>query len=208
LQESARSLAAKLGIELEELPRNREYATCCGYGGLMLYANQEVTQKVVGRRVGESEKDYLTYCSMCRDNFAGQGKKTYHLLDLIFGESQEQSGGRGPDYSERQANRAYLKKTLLQEIWEEIMPEEETKLRIIIPETVKKILEERMILTKEVAQVIAEAENTSAKLQLPENGRYLAYKQIAAVTYWVEYSAQEDGFIVHNAYCHRIEITM
>ncbi|MDR1702164.1 MAG: 4Fe-4S dicluster domain-containing protein [Sporomusaceae bacterium] len=206
LQESARQIAAKLGFTVEELPRNREYATCCGYGGLMLYANQEVTQKVVNRRVGESERDYLTYCAMCRDNFAGQGKKTYHLLELIFGADQERSGAPGPDYSERQANRAYLKKTLLQEIWGEKVAATDPGLNLIIPAAVKEVMAERMILTTEVAQVISAAESTNAKFHLPETGHYIAYRQIEAVTYWAEYSAQADGFLVHDAYCHRITI--
>ncbi len=37
-------------------------------------------------------------------------------------------------------------------------------------------------------------------------GHFLAYLQSENVTFWVEYSPAEDGFTVHNAYCHRMKI--
>lgn len=40
-----------------------------------------------------------------------------------------------------------------------------------------------------------------------ETGRYLAYFKPVSVTYWVEYSPQDDGYVVWNAYSHRIEIS-
>ncbi|HBC92998.1 MAG TPA: amine oxidase, partial [Pelotomaculum sp.] len=75
LQDSVRQVLKKLGHELEELPLNRDNTTCCGYGGLMIYANREVAHKVMAKRVKESATDYVAYCAMCRDNFASQEKR-------------------------------------------------------------------------------------------------------------------------------------
>jgi hypothetical protein len=67
-------------------------------------------------------------------------------------------------------------------------------------------MEERRILREDVQKVIEHAEKTGAKLFNPETGRSLASFRPAQVTYWVEYNPEGDGFRVHNAYYHRIEI--
>jgi hypothetical protein len=54
--------------------------------------------------------------------------------------------------------------------------------------------------------VISQAEHTGNKFKNMENNSYIASFKPASVTYWVEYSPQEDGFLVHNAYSHRLEI--
>jgi glutamate synthase (NADPH) small chain len=84
VQDSVRHLVGQLGYDMEELPRSRQTTTCCGFGGLMVYANRNLAKKVVARRIAESAADYVTYCAVCRDYFAAQGKPTRHLLDLIF----------------------------------------------------------------------------------------------------------------------------
>ncbi|HWR09023.1 pyridine nucleotide-disulfide oxidoreductase/dicluster-binding protein [Sporomusa sp.] len=208
LQNSVRSIIGKLGQQMEELPLNRDTTVCCGYGGLMIYANREVAHKVINRRIKESESDYLTYCVMCRDNFASQGKRVFHLLDLIFGRDLNHLAEQaGPGYSARQENRARLKTTLLREIWGERAMEAQAKFKVIIPDSVLHIMEERMILADDVARVIEHAETSGNKLKDPESGYYIAYFQPANVTYWVTYQPQDDGFVVHNAYCHRLIIT-
>jgi Fe-S oxidoreductase len=206
MQTSVRSIAVKFGCRIEELPLNRENTVCCGYGGLMLYANQAVAHKVIRRRITESESDYLAYCVMCRDNFAGQGKRVYHLLDLIFGSDRDCASQAGPGYSQRQENRATVKTSLLREVWGETVAEPHAEVKLNIPETVSRVLEDRMILAADVASVIAYAESSGNKLTDAETGCSIAYFQPASVTYWVEYLPEADGFTVRNAYCHRINI--
>lgn len=207
IQTSVRNLLGKLGYQLEELPLSREHTVCCGYGGLMLYANKEVAHKVINRRIQESELDYLTYCAMCRDNFAGQGKRSYHLLDLIFGTEGKNPAEAGPGLSERQVNRARLKQTLLEKVWGERVEEAPVNIKVNIATEVIAIMEERQILISDVAKVIEYAESTGNKLKEAAGGYYVAYYKPASVTYWVEYRPQGDEFVVRNAYCHRIEIT-
>ncbi len=207
LHDSVRNIMSNLGYSIEELPRSREKTICCGYGGLMIFANREVAHKEINRRISESQADYLTYCSMCRDNFAGQGKTSYHILDLILGNERDCSEYKVPGYSDRRENRARLKRSLLGEIWGEVMDEPHTDIKLIINDDVRKIMEDRMILDSDVINVIGHAESTGDKFVNTDNSHYIAFFKPASVTYWVEYSIQDNGFLVYNTYCHRLNIT-
>lgn len=207
LQQSIRNILHKLGHRVEELKNSHEVTECCGYGGLMLFANKEIAHKMINKRINESNHDYLTYCAMCRDNFANQGKQTYHLLDLVFSiAGSDLAGQKGPGYSDRQENRARLKTTLLKEVWGESVDKEECRITLIIPENVKYLMEDRMILKDDLTKVIEHAESTGNKFKNIEKDTYIAYLKPVSVTYWVEYSLQEYGVVVHNAYSHRLEI--
>ncbi len=207
VQDSVRSLLGKLGLQIEETESSREYTSCCGYGGLMSFANPEIAHKTVQRRIDESAADYVAYCAMCRDNFATSGKRTFHLLDLIWGETDGNSATRpAPDYSTRRENRIRLKKRLLQEVWQEMVGEEPIPMRLELSDTVRKLMEQRMILADDVRQVISHAEASGEKMLNQETGRQVARFRPGCVTYWVEYTTNEAGFIVHNAYSHRMSV--
>ena len=120
VQASVRSIVRKLGLEISELPLSRDKTECCGFGGLMYFANRDLADKVVERRISETNTDLLTYCAVCCDHFRSGGKPNWHLLDLIF--SQGKIGDmqlRSPDYSQRRENRIRLKNSLLSEFWSE-----------------------------------------------------------------------------------------
>ncbi|MBK8900940.1 MAG: FAD-dependent oxidoreductase [Anaerolineaceae bacterium] len=210
VQDSVRHLVDQLGYEVEELPRSRETTTCCGFGGLMVYANRDLAKKVVARRIAESPADYVTYCAVCRDYFAAQGKPTRHLLDLIFGSTT--NGERGPGFSQKHENRARLKRQLLQERWSETVngQEEYTSIRLNLSDEVLAVMEDRLILVEDVQQVIAFAERSGQKLLSPQSGHFLAQYRPNAVTYWVEYlpdgDGAGDGYTVFNAYSHRMDV--
>ncbi len=207
LHESVRRVLQKLGHQVVELQYGRDATQCCGYGGLMSFANPELAKEVRQRRVKESDADYLAYCAMCRDNFAREGKRVFHLLDLLFGPDELTGAEKGPGFSRRQENRARLKKTLLKELWGETVPEEENGIELIISEGVQEILEERMILEADLKIVIGEAESTGRKFKNTARNTFIAYSRPVSVTYWVEYSREGDRFRVHNAYSHRLEIS-
>ncbi len=116
IHQSVRRILQRLGYEISELPLSRDRTECCGYGGLMYFANRDLAEKVMQRRIAESPHEYLAYCAMCRDHFRSKGKPTWHLLDLIFGPTdRDNASQRGPDYSRRRENRARLKNSLLKE---------------------------------------------------------------------------------------------
>jgi glutamate synthase (NADPH/NADH) small chain len=211
IQDSVRRILDRLGYQVEELPLSREKTECCSYGGLMWLANRPLAKAVVQRRIAESSLDYVTYCAMCRDLFAAQGKRSLHLLDLLFEADPESRAMRaGPGYSQRHENRARLKRKLIKKVWGEEMPglQDYDKIMLNIPADVQSRMEERLILVEDIQQVIAHAESTGKKLMNPKTGHFLAYHRPGNVTYWVEYSPtpKGDGFAVHNAYSHRMLI--
>lgn len=209
VQDAVRSLLHKMGGEVEELPLNREKTECCSYGGLMWLANRPVADKVVQRRISESPRDYVTYCVMCRDLFSRWGKRTLHLLDLIFGDTQIDHAAALPvGYSQRHENRARLKEKLMREVWSEEMPEKQAfeSIQLILPEDVQRMIEDRLILVEDIQKVIEYAERTGKRMLNASSGHTLAYYKPTSVTYWVEYTKQDDAFVIHKAYSHRMEI--
>jgi glutamate synthase (NADPH) small chain len=207
VHESVRSILQKLGYDIRELPLSRNKTECCGFGGLMYFANRDLAEKVIERRISESPHQYLAYCAMCRDHFSARGKPTWHLLDLIFGPGDPEKGAqKGPDYSERRENRARLKNSLLKELWGEDVAAGQETINLEISPTVRELMDQRMILTEDIRQVIDWAEKTGNKLLKRESGHFLAHYAPTTVTYWVEYSPAGNGFVVYNAYSHRMEI--
>lgn len=210
IQEAVRHILTKLGCEIEELPYSKERTKCCGFGGLTSFANPELGKTIVKDRINESTADYVAYCAMCRDNFASQGKRTVHLLDLVFGTDLEEAAVRpSVGFSYRHENRAKLKRSMLHSFWKETFLKKDVaylKVNLQLNETVLKIMEDRRILSEDIQQVIELAERTGRKFINPNNGHSLASFRPVKVTYWVEYKPREQDFLVLNVYSHRMEI--
>ncbi len=156
------------------------------------------------------DNDYLAYCAMCRDNLAAAGKRTAHLLELIFpNDDGADPASRGAiTWSERRENRALVKENILRgfgEMGNVVSAEHEAIKVLMTPEVFRKI-DRRRILKDDIRKVINLAEKTGKKLINKETGNFLAYFQPENVTFWVEYSVDGDDFRVHNAYCHRMKI--
>jgi NADPH-dependent glutamate synthase beta subunit-like oxidoreductase len=210
IQDSVRSILTKMGGEIQELELSREKTECCSFGGAMWLANKPVAEKVVQRRINESQLDYVTYCAMCRNFFARRGKRTTHIFDYIFGETKTDLAlAPAVGFSQNHENRARLKEKLLKELWSETMPEQAAfeSIRLVLPDDVQKQVEDRLILVEDMQKVIENAERTGKRMFNNSTQHYLAYFKPASVTYWVEYTPQADGsFLIHKAYSHRMEI--
>ncbi len=214
IQDSARRILGRLGYQVEELPLNREQTECCSFGGEMWLANPDLAKDVVRRRIAASATDFVTYCAVCRDFFAAHGKRTLHLLDLLYGQDLDGRAQRpAPGWSQRHENRVRLKRRLLREVWGEEVSEEASyeAIQLVIPPGVQEQMEKRLILVEDIQQVIEHAERTGARFQNRANGHFLAGHKPASVTYWVEYTpeAREGGqrrFVIHNAYSHRMVV--
>jgi glutamate synthase (NADPH/NADH) small chain len=210
IHDSIRHLVDAMGYEIDELEASREKTSCCSYGGHTWLANRDLSTRIIERRIAENDADYVTYCAMCRDFFAAKGKRTLHVLDLIFESDVDGRAERiGPGYSQRHENRARLKRRMLKEIWGETMAGDERHEMITLRMTneVTARLDERLILIEDIQRVIEYAERTGRRLSHRDTGHFLAYHKPDAVTYWVEYLPTGDGaFEVFNAYSHRMEI--
>jgi hypothetical protein len=97
---------------------------------------------------------------------------------------------------------------LLKEVWGEAMDGQQDyeTIQLVVADHLRVQLEERLILTEDIQRVIEYAERTGRKLLNPRSGRFLARYRPGAVTYWVEYTPQQDAFVIHNAYSHRMAI--
>jgi hypothetical protein len=205
-----RQLTKQAGIAVEELALGRDNTECCGFGGLMRNANPDLAGDVVRRRADRSDTDYLAYCAMCRDNLAAAGKRVVHLLDLFFPDSRQEDPALRPrpDWTRRQENRARLKARLMEQLWNEVPdnmePHQSIKLDIA-PEVAER-LDQRRILVEDLQRVIQHAEATGERLIHPQSGHYKAAYAPFKVTFWVEYSPAQEGYVVHNAYAHRMEV--
>jgi hypothetical protein len=80
------------------------------------------------------------------------------------------------------------------------------RIRLEISEEVERLMEARQILKEDVQKTIHHAETTGEKFIHPDTGRSLASLRPDRVTYWVEYSQGDEGFRVHTAYFHRMEM--
>jgi hypothetical protein len=211
IHETVRRVLRRLGVSVEELRLSREKTECCGFGGLMGNANPGLAKEVLARRANESTLDYVTYCAVCRDNLASAGKRTMHLLDLIFPDPKERdpASRKRPGWSQRQENRATLRNLMLEQFWGEGGGEMEEHRSIVLhlsPE-VQKLLEERRILVEDVQKVIGHAQKSGIRFIHPRSGHMKASFKPYKVTFWVEYSPSGDGYIVHDAYTHRMDVT-
>ena len=209
IYDGIRDIVKKLEYDITEPHYTKEQTQCCGYGGLSYFANKEFTNFATDRRIQEEEGDYLAYCAMCRDLFVSRGKKTLHILDLVFGEDMEGlSIKKGPTLSERRNNRLKLKIYILHRFWGENMDlkEEYEDIQLIIDKEVRSLMKERLILEGDIKKVIGMGEKSNNRFFNPENGHCLAFRRIVNVTYWVEYEKLGDSFRVITAYSHRMDV--
>ena len=145
---------------------------------------------------------------MCRDRFAGQGQRSVHVLDLLFGEDYDARAlRRGPALTQRSAQRELLRERLLAGVWREgAVAGAAWREELVLAPEVEELLEERFVRPEEVHQVIVLAQATGRRFVDPSTGHLLASRTIGAVTYWAEYVPEGDRFRVLSAYSHRIEL--
>ncbi len=209
LRAAVRSICDKLGLDVVEHDYNGELTDCCGYGGLMQFANQPLGRKAAVVKAERSEQAGLAYCAMCRDNLAATGLPVAHLLDYIFPEAGvEPLDRKDPGFSGRHENRARLKEQLLVSLWGEAAgPDpDHQNVRLLLSEEVLELLNNRHILAEDLQKVIFHAEQTGKHLINPDNKHRLAGFKPVRVTYWVEYEPTENGYVIHNGYSHRMQL--
>lgn len=209
VQDAVRNILDDAKTQYEELELGREKTECCGFGGLLQNANPDLAREIVRRRAAQSERDYLTYCAMCRDSLAATGKRVIHILDLFFPSGPDDPAtAPGVGWSDRRENRIRLKEKLLKEIWGEGLDlmEEHQSIKLIVKPEIRELLERRRILFEDVQQVIHHVQKTGDCLINQDTGRHKASFKPRNVVFWVEYTPAGDGYEIHNAYTHRMDV--
>ena len=210
VQDSVRNMVTDMGYQIKELMYSRDKTKCCGYGGMVFYANREQTKNFIDDRIRESKEDLIVYCAMCKDLFANAGKRTYHILDLIFAENPEMYAMKKmPGLSDRRANRAGLKRKLLRELWNESADEsaKDKAQGLSIPQTILDIMEERLILLEDVEDVLEYSRRSGQRFFNTQDNSFLAGFRKKNVTYWARWTEKEDGAHIINVYSHRMAVS-
>lgn len=201
-QEAVRSLAAMIGCELIDTPFSRDRSPCCGYGGLTMYTNRDLAHEMAVKCLERSELPYISYCMACRDRFAREGRESLHILELAYGIDS----GSPPDISEKRYNRLSLKQGLLSELWGEKIEEEKLDYSIVYTAEALALMDDRMILKSDVAEVIRSCRETGESVLDRETGLLTARHRLGNVTFWVVYSVKDNEYTIHRAYSHRMII--
>lgn len=201
-QRAVRELAEKLGCELIDTPYSGEETMCCGYGGLAGYANRELAGEMTELCLSLSDAPYISYCMACRDRFARKGRESRHILELVYGTD----AGDPPDISEKRYNRLTLKRELLSELWGETMTDTKTDFTIEYTDEARRLMEDRMILTDDVEQVLKSVHESGEAIFDEESGLTIANCRLGNVTFWVKFTETEGGYLVHRAYSHRMTV--
>lgn len=204
---AVRSMLSRLGVPWKELEYSGEKAECCGFGGLMALVDPPLGHTVARRRAAESRRDYLASCAMCRDRLYTAGKRTWHLLDLVFPCADcDPAGLPGPGWSERQEARAALKSRLLRNVWGRDDGPRPAPLELLMTPEVRALLEERRILAADLRQTIIEAVTAGRILRDGDADRLLASHRPRRVTFWAEFRPEGEGYRVLNAWSHRMTV--
>jgi hypothetical protein len=81
------------------------------------------------------------------------------------------------------------------------------RIRLIIAPEVAQLIDRRRILDEDIRRVIAAAQESGHVAVHPRTGRIKACHRPYRTTIWVEYSPTPEGYVVHTAYSHRMEVT-
>jgi Fe-S oxidoreductase len=209
VQETVRSLARSAGVTIEELPAAGALTECCGFGGLVFNAHPKLSQKINQQRAGQSDQDFLAYCAMCRDRLARVGKKTAHILDLYWPQTDHPEQRKDPGFSGRHDNLAHVKHRMLAEIWQEIpappLPEG-SAVPLLYSPGVRQTLEDHFILESDIQQVLAHLGAGTPPFYNPDTRTCIAFFQPGRVCFWVAFQPRETRIEIVNAWSHRMQV--
>lgn len=210
MRQDVREIAGRLGFRLLPAEWEGEKTSCCGYGGLVAYANREMAAEMAEDcRKEFPDAPYITYCMACRDRLARQGAQSMHLLELLY----ECPAGTPPDISEKRRNRLLLRETILREFGggDDMSPAgngcaspEEMGFRAVITEEARRQMDDRMILDTDVWKVMGHYRDTGEAVLDQRTGLLIARLRIGNVTFWVKFTEDGAGYIIRGAYSHRM----
>ncbi|MFC1924763.1 heterodisulfide reductase-related iron-sulfur binding cluster [Chloroflexota bacterium] len=88
--EEPRRVLREAGVELVEMATNRQNATCCGMGGLLMFADMDVSNNIGKKRIQEARdtgaSGLVTACPACYDQFRrnADGFNVHEITEIIL----------------------------------------------------------------------------------------------------------------------------
>ena len=73
-------------------------------------------------------------------------------------------------------------------------------------EEATQMMDDRMILKTDVIRVLQSLRKTGEAILDGETGLCVTRARLGNVTFWVKYTENETGYLVHRAYSHRMTI--
>ena len=94
-QQAVRRLLALADVTLTEAARWGENTRCCGNFHMMRALDPDKSRVMRQARLGDlpAGLPIVSYCEGCLDAFRGEGRRTIHVLELLFGQSQSRGWG-------------------------------------------------------------------------------------------------------------------
>lgn len=207
--DSVRQIITVAGRAIEELPASGRLTECCGFGGLMESTNTAVSRKVVDARVAQTEQPIITYCAMCCEQLAKPGRPVYHLLDLLF-PVEETPQSTPVTLSKRRENRRELQQQFLSLSGSSEIIERPQwfELQLKIPAEVMQKLDERRILKEDIQQTLFLSlyQNNDGYVEHAASSSRISHQQIGPVTFWVQYTVEDEVFCIESCWAHRMNI--
>ncbi len=201
MRAAVEKIAGAVGLSVTKAAYSDDHTPCCGYGGLVMYANREVAHEMA-EKCTELDGPYVTYCMNCKDRFAREGRESAHILELVYAIKPSSP----PDISVKRKNRLNLKKDLLEGLWGERMEEEMTDFSLEITPEARALMDDRMILDSDVIRVMKAYRETGEAILDGETGLLTARARIGNVTFWAVFEEKDGGYLVHRAYSHRMTV--
>lgn len=206
-QQAVRALVRGQGINVHEPRRSGVETPCCGYGGLVWNAQASLADSISAHRAEQLPHTGLVSCIMCWDRLMAQGKNCLHVLDILPATAAlapDEAAPR-PGLSARRAAREALRRSLRREWLGQDVPEPADSRVCIAPELLNS-LEARHILLQDVEQAVLGVEAKGRCFQDVQSGQCMGAWTPRHVTFWVQYSVTEQGYKVHDAWCHRMRV--
>ncbi len=209
MQESVRNIMSSLKQNYEELELGKENTRCCGFGGLAGEANESLSYTFAEERNKDTNEDLLVYCAICRERMQKVGKKSLHILELLFPQEEVNIPLEKPLLSiyERQENRKKFKQDILNNIWNEKDNgmDNTSKIKFNLADGLEETLSQRKILHSDITRVLQEVEENGASFYAEGREEYLACYRPRQVSYWVKYKKNDnEPYFVLDAYSHRM----
>lgn len=92
LHDSIRKILQSVDVEFEEFEYSREKTLCCGSGSMLMCTSKELAFTQMKKRANQTNREHIvTYCQECVESMKRGGKKSVHILDLLFNKDIEKN---------------------------------------------------------------------------------------------------------------------